>query len=117
MTYWLSSPAAHAGLLDEIVKIGEVEQKSSNKKQILQALKTIGLAAAGSGVGYGIAKGIQRLAPRFFLAQKPVMQEMVNKAHIGLPILGGLAGILGSRYRTALDEGMFGPPPKSDARR
>lgn len=118
MTSWLSSPAAHAGLLDEIVKIGSAEAKSANRDQILKALKTIGLAAAGSGAGWGVAKGLQKIAPRFLLAQKPVTQEMLSKAQIGLPILGGIGGILGSRYRSAVDEGMFGKPkPPSNARR
>lgn len=118
MTSWLSSPAAHAGLLDEIVKIGEAESRSPNRDQIVQALKTIGLAAAGSGVGWGVAKGVQKIAPRFLLAKKPVTKKMMDRAQIGLPILGGLGGILGSRYRGAVDEGMFGKPKSSsNARR
>jgi len=118
MTSWLSSPAAHAGLLDEIVKIGEAESSTPNRDQIIKALKTIGLAAAGSGVGWGLAKGLQKAAPHFLLAKKPVTQKTLGRAPIGLPILWGIGGILGSRYRGAVDEGMFGKPkPPSDARR
>jgi len=118
MSSWLTSPAAHAGLLDELVKIGsEEEKKLSNKEQVRQALKTIGLAGLGSATGYGVAMGAQKVAPKFFLAGKPVTRKMLSAAKIGLPILGFAGGILGSRYRTAVDEGMFGPKPKTNARR
>lgn len=118
MTSWLSSPAAHVGLLDEIAKIGSAEAKNANREQILKALKTIGLAAAGSGIGWGVARGLQKVAPHFLLAKKPVTQKMLGRAQIGLPIMGGLGGILGSRYRSAVDEGMFGKPKSStNARR
>lgn len=113
MTSWLSSPAAHVGLLDEIVKIGSAEAKNANREQILRALKAIGLAVVGSGVGWGVARGAQKIAPRFLLAQKPVTKKMLERAQIGLPILGGIGAILGSRYRSAVDEGMFGKPKSS----
>lgn len=119
MTSWLSSPAAHAGLLDEIVKIGsESERRVSNKEQVREALKTIGMAGLGSAAGYGVAVGAQKIAPKFLLAGKPVTAKMLSAAKIGLPILGFAGGILGSRYRTAMDEGMFGKPkPRTNDRR
>ena len=120
MSSWLSSPAAHAGLLDELVKIGaEEERRVSNKERVKGALKTIALAGLGSAAGYGIARGAQKLMPKYFLAGKPVTEKMMGAAKIGLPILGFAGGILGSRYRTAVDEGMFGKnqPPRTNARR
>ena len=121
MNSWLSTPAAHAGLLDELVKIGaEAERRVSNKQRVLNALKTIGLAGLGSAAGYGVATGAQRLVPKLFLAGKPVTRKMLGAAKIGLPILGFAGGILGSRYRTAMDEELFGNkdlPKSPNARR
>jgi hypothetical protein len=117
MTSWLSSPGAHAGLLDELVKIGEDAQKRrSNKQQILNAAKAIGLAGLGTGAGYGLSVGLQKAFPKFFLAKKPVSQKMLSAAKIGLPILGFAGGILGSRYRSEMDKEMFGSDA-SNARR
>ena len=114
MDSWITTPEAQSALLDELVKIGDdAEKRLSNKQRIRQALKTIGFAGAGAGIGYGIAEGLEAAIPRLFLAKKPVTKGMLQAAKITLPILGMAGGILGSRYRRHMDEEMFGSAPNA----
>lgn len=110
MTSWLSETAAPAALLDELVKIGEdADQRESNKKRILRAAGTAALAGLGTGAGVYAAK---RLVPHLPAPTKKV----VRAVQIGLPIMGGTAMFLGSRYRKKIDEGLS-PKSSQDGRR
>jgi hypothetical protein len=110
---WLSTEAAQTALLDELTKIGEASTKvEPNKERLRRALKTIGLAAAGTGLGLGAFEAV-KLHPgarKFLYAQKPVTRNMLRAAAISIPTLAVLGQILGSRYRKKADEGLSAKP-------
>jgi hypothetical protein len=120
MTSWLSSDAAPAALLDELVKIGEdANEKANRKDRLIRAMKAVGISAAGGAAGIGGAmalEGIPSPISRFLKAQKPVSQAALWGIRLGLPILGGLALTLGARHKKKLDEEMSGVTP-NDVRR
>ncbi len=104
-------------LLDELLKIGaESEQKVSNKERVLSALKTIGLASAGSAAGYGAAQLAEHAFPQFMHAQKPVKPGYVRAVQIGLPILGAVGLSLGNKYRQMVDQGLMGTASQDERR-
>jgi hypothetical protein len=103
--------------LDELVKIGaEEEQRISNKDRVIQALKTIGIAGAGSAAGMGAAYLTEQAFPQFMHAAKPVKPGYVRAVQIGLPILGAVGLSLGTKYRRMVDEGLMGTSSKDERR-
>lgn len=113
---WLSLDIAPAALLDELIKIGAAAEEESNKKRVLRALKTVVIGAAGSAAGIGAAELLLRRWPaldRFVLARPKITDRKLSVVRWGLPIAGGLAAILGRKYRKKVDEGLSAKPPNA----
>lgn len=107
----------HRAILDELVKIGEdAGQQSAGRDRLVQALKTVGIAALGSAAGYGTAGLLEQAFPKFMHAAKPVRPGYVKAVQIGLPILGALGLSLGSKYRQMVDQGLTGNTTSNDRR-
>ncbi len=89
-------------LFDELVKIGEARQEAKTKtKGLRHALKTIGVAGAGAGVGYGAAELIARNM-KFF---KEPTAERAQMAKVIIPIATGVTALLaGKRFNKIQDE-------------
>ena len=89
-------------LFSELVKLAEqapVVQEEPKKGNLGNALKAMGVGAAGIGVGYGLSELAVRNLPVFHTVAQ---QETARK--IILPILSGVAGMLAERYRQKLNE-------------
>jgi len=114
MPSWLSTDTAPAALLDELSKIGAAAEGESNKQRVLRALKTVGPAALGTGVGVGASELLMRHKGlnRFMRAKPPITTSKLRLVRWGLPIAGGLAAILGSKYRKKVDEGLSAKSPQ-----
>lgn len=111
-TSWLST--GRGALLDELVKIGEAEQASTEvhqpeqpkpnwKKEVAKAvLIGGGSVAAGMAAGHGLT----RLAPGFFMNKgNPQTANLRGSAvKVILPILAASAVMMGERFRHKMDE-------------
>lgn len=101
-------------VLDELVKIGEAEAKRNNRKAVLEAAKSVGLAGLGAGAGAAAYQGLLSVPKirNFMEARGPMTKGRLRAVQIGLPTLGVLGGILGDRYRRKMTEGLSGKSPK-----
>lgn len=102
-TSWLFTRASRAGLFDELVKIGEAEDR---RERFARATRAIGAGAAGTGAGLLAAYGLERAAPRFFHAKPPITKGRLRAVQISLPILTGVGAMLGDSYRKRMDDAL-----------
>ncbi len=84
---------------DELIKIAS-EKEAPKKSGIGKALRTMGVAAAGSALGYGTAELLSKNM-KFF--SEPT-EARARAARIILPILSGAAVTLADRYRQKINE-------------
>jgi hypothetical protein len=106
---WLSMDTSREALFDELVKIGEAEEKKAPKKKGLgNALRTAGAGAAGTAVGmaggqgavYAVNKGFPGSSvPRKSQHKLPKGSFKRKVLTIGLPIGAGLGATLWDRAR------------------
>ena len=102
------------GLFSELVKIGEDAAKRNNRKAVIDAIKTVGVAGAGAGAGAAAYQGLLSVPKirKFLEAKGPITKGKLRAVQLGLPTLGAVGGILGGRYRKKMHEAMSGKSPK-----
>ena len=103
-------------LFDELVKLAEKApaevQEEPKKGGLGKALRAMGVGAAGLGLGYGLSEVAVRRMPFFNTvpsslgpeAAQKLMAQRATARKIILPILTGVAVMLGDRYRQHMNE-------------
>jgi hypothetical protein len=96
-------------LFDEIAKLAE-----EPKKGLKPALRAMGVAAVGGGLGYGVADLMSRKMKFFNQIQMPAgtplehakktFSRRITGAKVLLPLLSGTSMVLADRYRKKLNE-------------
>ena len=106
---WLFMDTSREALYDELVKIGEAEEKKAPKKKGFgNALRIAGAGAAGTAAGMGMGHGAVHLMNKAFKGSSipRKSQHAIPRGSfkhqaltIGLPIGAGLGATLWSRAR------------------
>lgn len=120
---WLSTGSSQEALsadtkralFDELVKLAEqapTEKQPQQKGNLGKALRAMGVGAAGLGIGYGLSELAVRKMPFFNVppphlppdAAQKLMAQRATARKIILPILSGVAVMLGDRYRQHMND-------------